>query len=156
MKQVIILKFLYVSQHDINRPLKKTLKSPLFFTQAPSSIPFCTSNFLYHDMKNTYFEPIFIQKIELKPLEDKVLNKYGKMHRAFLQKHNPMMLDDLVLTQQLFLHLYEVQEIAKKIMEVIMVGLPEKNLALDKEADAMACLRHMNMLRERAKKMVYI
>lgn len=89
-------------------------------------------------------------------MEDKVLNKYGKMHRAFLQKPNPMMLDDLVLTEQLFLHLYEVQEITKNIMEVIMVGLPEKNLALDKEADAMACLRHMNMLREMVKKVVYI
>jgi hypothetical protein len=35
--------------------------------------------------------------------------------------------DDLVLTEQLFPHLYKVQEIAEKRVEVIMDGLPEKN-----------------------------
>jgi hypothetical protein len=35
--------------------------------------------------------------------------------------------DDLVLTEQLFPHLYKVQEIAEKRVEVIMAGLLEKN-----------------------------
>ena len=74
----------------------------------------------------------FIPEIELKPLEDKVLNKYGRMCRVFLQEHNPMLFDDLVLTEQLFPHLYEVQEIAEKRGEVIMAGLLKKNSAPDK------------------------
>ena len=44
----------------------------------------------------------FISVNELKPVEDKALNKYGRMRRAFLQEHNPMLFDDLVLTKQLF------------------------------------------------------
>lgn len=40
----------------------------------------------------------------------------------FLQEHNPILFDDLVLTEQLFPHLYEVQEIAEKRVEVIMAG----------------------------------
>ena len=56
----------------------------------------------------------FIPAIELKPVEDKVLNKYGRMRRAFLQEQKPMLFDDLVLTEQLFPHLYEVQEVATK------------------------------------------
>lgn len=51
----------------------------------------------------------FVQEIVLKPVEDKILNKYGRMRRAFLQKQNP---------------------------------------TLDKETDAMAWVRHMNLLRE--------
>lgn len=92
----------------------------------------------------------FIPEIELKP----VLNKYGRMRRAFLQEHNPMLFDDLVLTEQLFLHLYEVQEITEKRMEVIMTGLLGKNPAPDKGTDAMAWVRHMNMIKVIAEEIV--
>ena len=96
----------------------------------------------------------FIPTIELKPVEDKVLNKYGRMRRAFLQEQRPMLFDDLVLTEQLFPHLYEVQEIAAKRVEVIMTGLLEKNPAPDKETDAMAWVRHMNLLKAMAEEIV--
>ena len=72
----------------------------------------------------------------------------------FLQEHNPMLFDDLVLTEQMFPHLYEVQEIAEKRVEVIMAGLLEKNPAPDKETDAMAWVRHMNLLKEMAEEIV--
>ena len=96
----------------------------------------------------------FIPAIELKPVEDKILNKYGRMRRVFLQEHNPILFDDLVLTEQLFPHLYEVQEIAEKRVEVIMAGLLEKNPAPDKETDAIAWVRHMNLLKEMAEEIV--
>ena len=96
----------------------------------------------------------FIPTIELKPVEDKILNKYGRMRRVFLQEHNPILFDDLVLTEQLFPHLYEVQEIAEKRVEVIMAGMLEKNPAPDKETDAMAWVRHMNLLKEMAEEIV--
>ena len=107
------------------------------------------------DQKN--YMPVgdcFIPTIELKSVEDKILNKYGRMRRVFLQAYNPILFDDLVLTEQLFPHLYEVQEIAEKRVEVIMVGLLEKNPAPDKETDAMAWVRHMNMLKEMAEEVV--
>ncbi len=96
----------------------------------------------------------FIPQIELKPVEDKVLNKYGRMRRVFLQEHNPMLFDDVLLAEQLFPHLYEVQEIAEKRVEVIMTGLLEKNPAPDKEMDAMAWVRHMNLLKAMAEEVV--
>ena len=96
----------------------------------------------------------FIPTIELKPVEDKILNKYGRMRRVFLQEHNPILFDDLVLTEQLFPHLYDVQEITEKRVEVIMAGLLEKNPAPDKETDAMAWVRHMNLLKEMAEEIV--
>ena len=92
----------------------------------------------------------FIPAIDLKPVEDKVLNKYGRKRRAYLQEQKPMLFDDLVLTEQLFPHLYEVQEIAEKRVEVIMAGLLEKNTAPDRETDAMAWVRYMNMLKSMA------
>ena len=59
-----------------------------------------------------------------------------------------------MLTEQLFPCLYEVQEIAEKRVEVIMTGLLEKNPAPDKEMDAIAWTRHMNMLKAQAEEVV--
>ena len=108
-----------------------------------------------------YNEPAFagagdywIPLIKLQPVEEKRLNKYGRMRRVFLQEQKPIIFDDLVLTEQLFPHLYEVQEIVEKSMEVIMTGLLEKNPAPDKEADAMAWVRHMNLLKVMAEEVV--
>ena len=108
-----------------------------------------------------YNEPAFagagdylIPLIMLQLVEKKRLGKYGRMRRAFLQEHNPILLDDLVLTEQLFSHLNEVQEIAEKRMEVIMAGLLEKNPAPDKETAAMAWVRHMNILKAMAEEVV--
>lgn len=108
-----------------------------------------------------YNEPAFagagdywIPLIKLQPVEEKRLNKYGRMRKVFLQEQKPIIFDDLVLTEQLFPHLYEVQEIVEKSMEVIMTGLLEKNPAPDKEADAMAWVRHMNLLKAMAEEVV--
>lgn len=108
-----------------------------------------------------YNEPAFaeagdylIPLIELQLIEEKRLNKYGRMRRAFLQEQKPILFDDLVLTEQLFSHLYEVQEIAEKRVEVIMAGLLEKNPAPDKETDTMTWVRHMNLLKAMAEEVV--
>ena len=108
-----------------------------------------------------YNEPAFagagdywIPLIRLQTVEEKRLNKYGRMRRAFLQEQKPIMFDDLVMTEQLFPHLYEVQEVAEKRVEVIMAGLLETNPAPDKEIDAMTWVRHMNLLKAMAEEIV--
>lgn len=95
-----------------------------------------------------------IPAIELQLIELKRLGKYRRIRRAFLQDHNPMLFNDLVLTEQLFPHLYELQEIAEKREEVIMAGLLEKNPAPDRETDVMAEVRHMDMLKAMAEEVV--
>ena len=92
----------------------------------------------------------FIPNIRLQPIEERELGKYGRMRRAFLQEHNPILFDDLVLTEQLFPHLYEVQEQTKARVDRMMEALLEKNPAPDKAQDAMAWVKHMNMLKAQA------
>ena len=108
-----------------------------------------------------YNEPAFagagdylIPLIKLQPVEEKSLNKYGRMRRVFLREQKSILFDDLVLTEQLFPHLYEVQEIVEKRVEVVMVGLLEKNPAPDKGTDAMTWVRHMNLLKTMAEEVV--
>lgn len=54
----------------------------------------------------------FIPDIQLNPYKHKVLGKYGRMRREYLQEQNPMLLNDLILRDQLFLHLWEIDETA--------------------------------------------
>ena len=56
----------------------------------------------------------FIPDLKLEHPETKPLGKYGRMRRAFLQENNPMLLNDLILTEQLFPHLQEIDETAYK------------------------------------------
>lgn len=112
----------------------------------------CKANELTYLQAGDYYIP----DIKLKQAEEKELGKYGRMRRAFLQEYNPMLFDDLVLTGQLFPHLYEVQETAKARVERIMEGLLEKSPAPDKEEDAMAWVGHMNMLKAQAEEVVLV
>lgn len=65
----------------------------------------------------------YVPEIKLTEIEVKELGKYGRMRRTFLQEEKSMVYDGLVLTEQLFPHLYEAQKCAVKRVEVIMEGL---------------------------------
>lgn len=52
---------------------------------------------LHTPMRNDFkVKKLMNQKICM-PVEDKILNKYGRMCRVFMQEHNPILFDDLTL-----------------------------------------------------------
>ena len=51
---------------------------------------------------------------------EKPLGKYGRMRRAFLEQTNPMLLNDMILTESLFPRLWEIEETAKARVEFLM------------------------------------
>ena len=70
-----------------------------------------------------------IPDIRLSYTSDKPLGKYGRMRRAYLEQNNPMLLDDLILTETLFPHLWKIDEIAHCRMERLTEKLLERNLS---------------------------
>ena len=82
------------------------------------------------------------------------MGKYGRMRRAFLQENNPMLLNDLILSEQLFPHLQEIDETAHRRVEQLMTELLEKNPAPDKATQQMAWVKHMNSLKAQAEEIV--
>ncbi|HCI83397.1 MAG TPA: TnpV protein, partial [Lachnospiraceae bacterium] len=48
-----------------------------------------------------------IPDIQMETAEAQPLGKYGRMRRAFLEENNPMLLNDLILSEKLFPHLWE-------------------------------------------------
>ena len=50
----------------------------------------------------------YIPDIRLAHTEAQTLGKNGRMRRIFLEQNNPMLLNDMILTESLFPHLCEV------------------------------------------------
>mgnify|MGYP002448081147 FL=1 len=44
------------------------------------------------------------------PHEERLIGKYGQMHREYLKEHNPMMFNDFVLEGQLWAYLADLNE----------------------------------------------
>ena len=95
-----------------------------------------------------------IPDMELENQSDRTLGKYGRMRRAFLEQNNPMLLNDLILTEKLFPHLWEIEDAANARMELLMKQYLEQNPAPEKETDQMGWVRHMNSLRAQAEEVV--
>lgn len=96
-----------------------------------------------------------IPDIQLSHTSDKLLGKYGRMRRAFLAENKPILLDDMILTETLFSHLWEIDETAHRRVKQMMTELLEKKPALDKETQQLAWVQHMNSLKAQAEEIVY-
>ena len=96
----------------------------------------------------------FIPDIQLREIVPKTLGKYGRMRRTFLKENRSILYQDLVLTEELFPRLYEVDELAHQRLERIEAQLLERDPEPDKVADQMAWVRHRNMIRAQAEEFV--
>lgn len=96
-----------------------------------------------------------IPDIQLSNVSDKPLGKYGRKRSAFLAENNPMLLDDMILTETLFPHLWEIDETAHRRAEQTMTELLERNPAPDKETQQLAWVQqNMNSLKAQAEGIV--
>ena len=95
-----------------------------------------------------------IPDIRLEHTGTQTLGKYGRMRRAFLEQNNPMLFNDMVLMENLFPHLWEVQQTYEKRMELLMEELLAKNSAPDKATQQLAWVAHMNILKAQAEEIV--
>lgn len=68
----------------------------------------------------TQYGDYYVPDIRLAHTGTQTLGKYGRMRRAFLEQNNPMLFNDMVLTETLFPHLWEVQQSCEKRMELLM------------------------------------
>lgn len=89
----------------------------------------------------------YVPDIKLEHTETQILGKYGRMRRAFLEQNNPMLFNDMILTETLFTHLCEIQQACEKRMDFLMAELLAKNPAPDKATQQLAWVSHMNMLK---------
>ena len=56
----------------------------------------------------------YIPAIELPEDEDRLIGKWGRMHRAYLEETNPLLLNHLILTGRLHAYLADLNEQAQE------------------------------------------
>ena len=96
----------------------------------------------------------YIPDIKLVNVETQILGKYGRMRRAFLEQNRPMLFNDMILTESLFPHLWEVQQTCAMRIELLMTDLLAKNPAPDKATQQLEWVAHMNSLKAQAEEII--
>ena len=97
----------------------------------------------------------FIPDLKL-PQENRSIGKYGRMHRDYLQEHNPIRFDDLVLEGKLWTYLADLNEQAQNRLQLIIRQMQEEESVNDelKEDNQIAWVQAMNSIHNRAEEIV--
>ena len=101
------------------------------------------TNLTYTKSGYYYIPDISIQEIS------KPIGRFGRMRRKYLQEENPILYNDLILTEKLFPHLLEVEEIAQRRFDVLMEQMKvRKNITEElKQENPMLLVGEMNNIR---------
>ena len=98
----------------------------------------------------------WIPDLSLSQQETKPLGKYGRMRKAYLQEHRPVLWNSLILSEKLYPHLREIDETANKRLEQMMPGLMQSAGVTEalKASDPMKWVGLMNSLKAQAEEVI--
>lgn len=110
-----------------------------------------TENGIVYKLVGDYYIPVLALLDE-----ERTIGKYGRMHRDYLEEHNQMIFNDLLLTGQIWTYLADLNEQAQHRVQLIIRQMQEAENVTDelKEKDQLAWVRAMNSIRNRAKEIV--
>ena len=99
-------------------------------------------NSLTYTMNGDYQIP----DLKLTEQPEKPLGKYGRMRKAYLKEHRPLIYNQLLLTEKLYPHLIEIDETANSRLEQMMPQLAKDAGATEelKASDPMRWVGLMN------------
>jgi len=88
------------------------------------------------------------------PPDAEPLAKYGMMRKNFLKQHRPISYNRLLLSERLYLHCREVQQLAESRLEIIMDQIIKHDPPPNKADDGLAWAARMGMLKHVAEESV--
>ena len=105
-------------------------------------------NSLTYTMNGDYQIP----DLKLTEQPEKPLGKYGRMRKAYLKEHRPLIYNQLLLTEKLYPHLIEIDETAQSRLEQMMPQLAKDAGATEqlKASDPMKWVGLMNTCKAQA------
>ena len=88
--------------------------------------------------------------------ENKPLSKYGRLRKAYLKEHRPVLFTSLLLSEKLYPHLEEINQICTDRLERIVRQLKGQEGVTEtlKASDPMEWVRRMNSIQNRAEEIV--
>ena len=109
-------------------------------------------NSLTYTMNGDYQIP----DLKLTEQPEKPLGKYGRMRKAYLKEHRPLIYNQLLLTEKLYPHLIEIDETAQSRLEQMMPQLAKDAGATEqlKACDPMRWVGLMNTCKAQAEEIL--
>ena len=97
-----------------------------------------------------------IPDLKLSEQPEKPLGKYGRMRKAYLKEHRPILYNQLLMSEKLYLHLLEIDETANSRLEQMMPRLAEAAGATEelKARDPMQWVGLMNTCKAQAEEIL--
>lgn len=94
--------------------------------------------------------------LRLSQQEEQPLGKYGRMRKAYLKEHRPVLWSSLILSEQLYPHLREINETANSRLEQMMPELMKAAGVTEslKASDPMKWAGLMNTLKAQAEEVI--
>lgn len=90
------------------------------------------------------------------PEEDRPIGKYGRMHREYLRKNNPVLFNDLLLNCQLWTYLADINEQAQERLQVFISQMQKAESVTEKlkKNNQWEWIQRMNSIFNRAEEIV--
>jgi hypothetical protein len=90
------------------------------------------------------------------PEEERPIGKYGSMHREYLEKTNPILFKDLVLSCQLWTYLADINEQARDRYSLLVEQMKKAESVTEelKKENQMEWVRRMMSIHNRAEEIV--
>ena len=109
-------------------------------------------NSLTYTMNGDYQIP----DLKLTEQPEKPLGKYGRMRKAYLKEHRPILYNQLLMSEKLYPHLIEIDETAQSRLEQMMPRLAEAAGATEqlKASDPMQWVGLMNTCKAQAEEIL--
>lgn len=97
-----------------------------------------------------------VPDLSLSQQEEQSLGKYGRMRKAYLKEHRPVLWSSLILSEQLYPHLREIDETANSRLEQMMPELMKAAGVTEslKASDPMKWAGLMNTLKAQAEEVI--
>ena len=120
-----------------------------FIAQKPYPIKIHHLNITYTQNGDYLIPNIIIRKT-------KPLGHYGRLRKAYLEMHRPVLFNELVLSDRLFEHCAEIDEAAQNRMELIVPQLAKQYGVTErlKAENQMEWVRQMNACKAQAEEVV--
>lgn len=113
---------------------------------------------LFEEMGGTYRKEgdYYIPNLELPPMPDYQIGKYGRMRRSYLKEYRKILYNNYVLEGMLFKHLAEIDQACNERMEILVSAMAKQEGVTEalKAADQMEWIRCMNSIRNRAEEII--
>ena len=97
-----------------------------------------------------------LPNLKLQAPELSSIGKYGRMRKQYLKEHRPILFSNLLLSEELYPHLAEINQSCVERMELLIRQMADWEGVTEalKVADQMEWVRRMNNIRSRAEEIV--